>query len=119
MSRSEAANGTRAASVPGSRVTIAQVASRAGVSPTTVSHVLSGKRVVGSATRTTVMEAIRELGPVRGSILAAWRVLRCNPFSHGGVDELKDRRLFRGTPTRSARRARPALPAPAGPKRPI
>ena len=61
-------------------------------------------------------EAIRELGPVRGSILAAWRVLRCNPFSHGGVDELKDRRLFRGTPTRSERRARPALPATAGPK---
>jgi len=65
------------------------------------------------------VEALRELGPVRGSILAAWRVLRCNPFSHGGVDELKDRRLFRGTPTRSERRARPALPAPAGPKRPI
>jgi uncharacterized protein len=65
------------------------------------------------------VEAIRELGPVRGSILAAWRVLRCNPFSHGGVDELKDRWLFRGTPTRSERRARPALPAPAGPKRPI
>jgi putative membrane protein insertion efficiency factor len=62
------------------------------------------------------VEAIRELGPVRGSILAAWRVLRCNPFSHGGVDELKDRRLFRGTPTRSERRARPALSATAGPK---
>ena len=60
------------------------------------------------------VEAIRELGPVRGSILATWRVLRCNPFSHGGVDELKDRRLFRGTPTRSERRTRPALPAPRG-----
>jgi LacI family transcriptional regulator len=45
-----------------SRVTISQVASRAGVSPTTVSHVLSGKRVVGAATRGTVMEAIKELG---------------------------------------------------------
>lgn len=44
------------------RVTIAHVASRAGVSPTTVSHVLSGKRVVGAATRTTVLDAIRELG---------------------------------------------------------
>jgi LacI family transcriptional regulator len=44
------------------RVTIAQVADRAGVSATTVSHVLSGKRVVGAATRGTVMEAIRELG---------------------------------------------------------
>jgi LacI family transcriptional regulator len=45
-----------------SRVTIAQVATKAGVSPTTVSHVLSGKRVVGAATRDTVMDAIRELG---------------------------------------------------------
>lgn len=44
------------------RVTIAHVASRAGVSPTTVSHVLSGKRVVGQSTRDTVMDAIRELG---------------------------------------------------------
>lgn len=44
------------------RVTIAHVASRAGVSPTTVSHVLSGKRVVGEATRSTVMDAISDLG---------------------------------------------------------
>jgi LacI family transcriptional regulator len=44
------------------RVTIAHVASRAGVSPTTVSHVLSGKRVVGAATRDVVMDAIREMG---------------------------------------------------------
>ena len=41
------------------------------------------------------VEAVRELGIVRGSIVAAWRVIRCNPFSHGGVDELADRRLFR------------------------
>lgn len=44
------------------RVTIAQVASLAGVSPTTVSHVMSGKRLVGAATRGTVQDAIRELG---------------------------------------------------------
>lgn len=43
------------------RVTISHVAARAGVSPTTVSHVLSGKRLVGAATRSTVLEAIREL----------------------------------------------------------
>jgi putative membrane protein insertion efficiency factor len=55
------------------------------------------------------VEAIRELGPVRGTILAAWRLLRCNPFSHGGVDELADRRLFRHTPTRSERAAKPGL----------
>jgi LacI family transcriptional regulator len=49
-------------SIPPARVTIAHVADRAGVSPTTVSHVLSGKRVVNAATRETVMAAIRELG---------------------------------------------------------
>lgn len=50
-----------APTAPG-RVTIAHVASRAGVSPTTVSHVLSGKRVVGASTRDTVLTAIQELG---------------------------------------------------------
>lgn len=43
-------------------------------------------------------QAIRELGAVRGTILAAWRVLRCNPFSRGGVDHVADRRLFRDPP---------------------
>jgi putative membrane protein insertion efficiency factor len=60
------------------------------------------------------VEAIRELGPVRGSILAGWRLLRCNPFSHGGVDELAERRLFRNTPTRSERLTKPELPAAGG-----
>ena len=41
------------------------------------------------------VEAIREVGPVRGTILAAWRVLRCNPFSSGGIDDVSDRTLFR------------------------
>lgn len=40
-------------------------------------------------------QAIRELGPVRGLVLAVWRVLRCNPFSHGGYDPVSARRLFR------------------------
>ena len=44
------------------------------------------------------VQAVRELGVIRGSIVAAWRVMRCNPFSHGGVDELADRRLFRDRP---------------------
>ena len=52
------------------------------------------------------IQAIRELGPVRGLILAAWRLLRCNPFSHGGFDEVADRRLFRRTATRSERAGR-------------
>jgi putative membrane protein insertion efficiency factor len=40
------------------------------------------------------VEAIRELGPARGTGVAAWRLLRCNPFSHGGYDPLEARSLF-------------------------
>ena len=41
------------------------------------------------------IDALREHGFVRGSILAGWRLLRCNPWSHGGVDKVEDQRLFR------------------------
>jgi hypothetical protein len=33
-------------------------------------------------------DAIRERGAVKGTILAAWRVLRCNPFGSGGIDRV-------------------------------
>jgi putative membrane protein insertion efficiency factor len=62
-------------------------------------------------------EAIRELGPARGSILAGWRLLRCNPFSGGGIDDVSDRTLFRGTPTRSERAASASDDPPALPQR--
>ena len=41
------------------------------------------------------VQAIREVGAVRGLVLAAWRLVRCNPFSDGGFDPVSDRRLFR------------------------
>ena len=41
------------------------------------------------------LEALRTYGVVRGAALAAWRVARCNPWSHGGVDRVEDQRLFR------------------------
>ena len=41
------------------------------------------------------LDAFRELGLVRGAILAGWRLLRCNPWSHGGVDYAEDQRIFR------------------------
>jgi putative membrane protein insertion efficiency factor len=41
------------------------------------------------------LDALAEFGLVRGSILAGWRLLRCNPLSHGGVDRACDQRLFR------------------------
>ncbi len=36
------------------------------------------------------MEAIEKHGALKGSLLAAWRILRCNPFSHGGYDPVPD-----------------------------
>jgi putative membrane protein insertion efficiency factor len=44
------------------------------------------------------IEALRRYGPLRGSVLAAWRVLRCNPWSHGGVDPVERQQLFRARP---------------------
>jgi putative membrane protein insertion efficiency factor len=41
------------------------------------------------------VSAIRRYGILRGSVLAAWRLLRCNPWSHGGVDFVSDQTLFR------------------------
>jgi hypothetical protein len=32
------------------------------------------------------VDALKKYGFVRGSLKAAWRLLRCNPWSHGGVD---------------------------------
>jgi uncharacterized protein len=40
------------------------------------------------------VDAIRGFGILRGVVLAAWRVLRCNPWSLGGVDRAEDQRLF-------------------------
>jgi putative membrane protein insertion efficiency factor len=40
-------------------------------------------------------EAIRTYGVLRGLVLAAWRVLRCNPWSHGGVDPVEAQTIFR------------------------
>jgi uncharacterized protein len=42
------------------------------------------------------IDALRRYGLTRGLMLAAWRLLRCNPWSHGGVDYAEDQTLFRG-----------------------
>ena len=44
------------------------------------------------------VQAIRELGVLRGSILAVWRLARCNPFSHGGYDPVEARPFFKPKP---------------------
>jgi uncharacterized protein len=41
------------------------------------------------------LDAIREYGILRGLVLAGWRLLRCNPLSHGGYDPVGAQRVFR------------------------
>lgn len=40
-------------------------------------------------------QAITRFGILRGVVLAGWRLLRCNPWSHGGFDPVEDQRLFK------------------------
>jgi putative membrane protein insertion efficiency factor len=41
------------------------------------------------------VQSIERFGILRGSVLAVWRLLRCNPFSHGGYDPVSAQTLFR------------------------
>jgi len=44
--------------------------------------------------------AVQRHGVLKGGVLAAWRLLRCNPWSPGGVDHVPERR--RSTPSELA-----------------
>ena len=41
------------------------------------------------------VEAIRSFGILKGIALAGWRLVRCNPWSAGGIDRVEAQRLFR------------------------
>ena len=36
------------------------------------------------------LEALEKHGAIKGSWLTIWRILRCNPWSKGGVDNVPD-----------------------------
>ena len=36
------------------------------------------------------IEALNRYGSLKGSFIAFWRILRCNPFSRGGIDPVND-----------------------------
>ena len=40
------------------------------------------------------VDAFRSHGFFKGAVLAGWRLLRCNPWSHGGVDHVHEQTLF-------------------------
>ena len=51
------------------------------------------------------LEALHEYGFLRGVVLVGWRLLRCNPWSHGGVDFARDQTLFSGRASQDRRAA--------------
>ncbi len=44
-------------------------------------------------------QSVERFGILRGVVLAGWRLLRCNPWSHGGYDPVDSQTLFRATPS--------------------
>ena len=50
------------------------------------------------------VQAIGEYGILRGLVLAAWRLLRCNPWSPGGYDPVGAQRVFKAGPPAHASR---------------
>lgn len=51
------------------------------------------------------LDALREYGVLRGVVLAGWRLVRCNPWSPGGIDPVDNQRLFRRRRAPGSRRA--------------
>ena len=41
------------------------------------------------------VDAYRRYGVLRGTVLAVWRLVRCNPWNRGGVDYVENQTLFR------------------------
>lgn len=39
------------------------------------------------------IEAINKYGSLKGSYLTIKRIIRCNPFSHGGIDLVPERKI--------------------------
>ncbi len=35
------------------------------------------------------LEAIQKYGVFKGGLLGAWRIVRCNPWSKGGIDPIR------------------------------
>ena len=54
-----------------------------------LSPILGAKCIYTPTCSQYTIEAIREHGSLKGCILGAYRIIRCNPFSKGGFDPVK------------------------------
>lgn len=41
------------------------------------------------------LDAVKKFGFIRGTLLAFWRILRCNPWSMGGIDPVPEKFTFK------------------------
>ena len=57
------------------------------------------------------VDAVRDYGVLRGVVLAGWRLLRCNPWSHGGYDPVSDQTLFKRRESKAAAASPPSRTA--------
>ncbi len=79
---------------PGARVGVALIRHY----PRTLSPLLGPRCRYYPSCSAYGLQAIQTYGILRGSVLAGWRILRCNPFSHGGHDPVAAQTLFRRRP---------------------
>ena len=49
------------------------------------------------------IDALTQYGVLRGTVLAGWRLLRCNPLSYGGYDPVERQTLFAPRRAKAAR----------------
>jgi putative membrane protein insertion efficiency factor len=63
-------------------------------------------------------EAMSVHGAAKGTILTGWRILRCNPWSSGGIDEVPPRGKWRNPTTTAEVDAETSGAVSSGPGRP-
>ncbi|MDE2583661.1 MAG: membrane protein insertion efficiency factor YidD [Rhodospirillales bacterium] len=78
----------------------------------TLRPVLGGNCRFAPSCSDYAVEALRRHGAVRGSGLAAWRILRCNPWCQGGYDPVPEHgRFVADSPDPAAENRSPRTPA--------
>jgi uncharacterized protein len=61
----------------------------------TLGPLLAGRCRFHPSCSTYAVEAVKTHGAFKGSVLAAWRVLRCSPLTAGGVDPVPGQGAWR------------------------